>query len=380
MISFEQLSFWEKQTFLNQIDVVIVGSGIVGLSTAIHLKQVNSHQKIMVVERGYLPSGASTKNAGFACIGSASEIIDDLKTMNEETVWATVNKRWKGLQYLKELVGVDNLKFQSPGSYELFSANEQTTYHTCLDQLQVLNGKMEEITGWKSVYTIDENIVRSGGFSNFQYAIRNAAEGQINTGAMMQSLLQKAQSLGITLLNGIEVKSIQDHSLTTQFGDLQFKKLALCVNGLAAQFLQEDVQPARAQVIVTSPISNLPFQGTYHFDKGYYYFRNIGDRVLLGGGRNLNFEAEETDELNTSDQIINHLSSLLETHILPKSSFTIDHHWAGTMGIGKSKAPIVKQVGKTIYCGVRLGGMGVAIGSLVGKELAELMQNDWNSI
>jgi glycine/D-amino acid oxidase-like deaminating enzyme len=128
-------------------------------------------------------------------------------------------------------------------------------------------------------------------------------------------------------------------------------------------------------VVVTSPIPNLPFRGTFHFDEGYYYFSNVGDRVLFGGGRNLNFEAEETDELNTSDQIINHLSSVLEENILPNHAFTIDHHWAGTMGVGNAKNPIVEQLSENLYCAVRLGGMGVAIGRLVGMELADLMIN-----
>jgi hypothetical protein len=44
------------------------------------------------------------------------------------------------------------------------------------------------------------------------------------------------------------------------------------------------------------------------------------------------------------------------------------------MGLGNQKKAIVKPIGKHVLCGVRLGGMGVAIGSLVGKELAELIQ------
>jgi hypothetical protein len=42
------------------------------------------------------------------------------------------------------------------------------------------------------------------------------------------------------------------------------------------------------------------------------------------------------------------------------------------MGIGNSKNPIVSQ-SENVYCGVRLGGMGVAIGSLIGTELADLV-------
>jgi hypothetical protein len=45
-----------------------------------------------------LPHGASTKNAGFACFGSISEIIDDLKS-HSEGGFQLVTKRWEGLRY-----------------------------------------------------------------------------------------------------------------------------------------------------------------------------------------------------------------------------------------------------------------------------------------
>jgi hypothetical protein len=43
------------------------------------------------------------------------------------------------------------------------------------------------------------------------------------------------------------------------------------------------------------------------------------------------------------------------------------------MGMGSTKNPIVEQLSDNVYCGVRLGGMGVAIGSLIGQELADLV-------
>jgi gamma-glutamylputrescine oxidase len=43
------------------------------------------------------------------------------------------------------------------------------------------------------------------------------------------------------------------------------------------------------------------------------------------------------------------------------------------MGVGNQKKAIVKQISNNVYCGVRLGGMGIAIGSLVGEELANLI-------
>ncbi|MCB0381887.1 MAG: FAD-binding oxidoreductase, partial [Psychroserpens sp.] len=108
-------------------------------------------------------------------------------------------------------------------------------------------------------------------------------------------------------------------------------------------------------------------------DQGYYYFRNIDNRILFGGGRNLDFKGEETTEFNQTQLIQNKLEELLKTTILPNTPFEIEHRWSGIMGVGQQKKPIVKQIGNHTYCGVRLGGMGVAIGSLVGQELADLL-------
>ena len=71
-------------------------------------------------------------------------------------------------------------------------------------------------------------------------------------------------------------------------------KLLIATNGFASQLINEPVKPARAQVLITKPIKNLHIKGTFHLDKGYYYFRNIDDRILFGGGRNLDFKGEET--------------------------------------------------------------------------------------
>lgn len=74
-----QLSYWEKEQYFRGNDLVVVGSGIVGLNAAIEYKLKYPRQKVLVLERGILPLGASTKNAGFACFGSVSELNDDLK-------------------------------------------------------------------------------------------------------------------------------------------------------------------------------------------------------------------------------------------------------------------------------------------------------------
>ncbi|MBM3160496.1 MAG: FAD-binding oxidoreductase, partial [Bacteroidetes bacterium] len=119
MLKIDQLSFWEKKSYFEDIDFLIIGAGIVGLSTAIYLKQRHYKAKIMVVERGYLPTGASTKNAGFACFGSPTELKDDLRSMSENDLWDMVDLRYRGLNRLFSLIEKERLNYQACCSWDL---------------------------------------------------------------------------------------------------------------------------------------------------------------------------------------------------------------------------------------------------------------------
>ena len=107
-------------------------------------------------------------------------------------------------------------------------------------------------------------------------------------------------------------------------------------------------------------------------DQGYYYFRNVGTRVLFGGGRNIDFKGEETFEMVTSEKIQKELRYLLKTKILPNQDFEIEKTWAGIMGVGTTKSTHIKELKEGLFCAVRMGGMGIALGANVGEEVARL--------
>lgn len=368
------LSYWEYKTWLSNIDFTIVGSGIVGLNCALEIRKKYPKAKIVILEKGTLPQGASTKNAGFACFGSISEILADLKTQSEEEVVNLVRKRWNGIQILRNNLGDSNIEFQQNGGHELFLDNNIDLYSKCLENLKGLNKMLSSVFG-DFPFHLTKNIF---GYNNIQETyITHRFEAQIDTGRMMHSMLLLAQHKGINILNAVSVESYIENNdgvviKTDQF-EFTTNKLLMATNGFASQLLNEKVKPARAQVLITKPIKDLKIKGTFHLDEGYYYFRNIDDRILLGGGRNLDFIGEETTTFGETVQIQNRLEALLKECILPNYSFEIDRRWSGIMGVGSVKQPIVKQLSNNVFCGVRLGGMGIAIGSIVGKELSELL-------
>lgn len=369
-----QLSYWEMKNWFSNIDYTIVGSGIVGLHSAIRLRERFPKAKILILEKGVLPQGASTKNAGFACFGSVSEIIDDLKSHSEEEVIQLIQKRFSGLQLLRKNLGDEAIDYKPFGGYELFLKEDEAFYNDCISKIPFINDIVRPL--FKSeVYS---KVLDRFDFKNtFEYLIFNEFEGQIDTGNMMQALLKKAIQNDILILNNQTVSKHQELNdgveIVTNDVTFKTKKLLFTTNGFASELTHNEVKPARAQVLITKPIENLHLKGTFHLDQGYYYFRNINNRILFGGGRNLDFEGETTTALETTEIIQNRLQDLLKNVILPNTPFEIEHRWSGIMGIGNSKKPIVKQISNHVYCGVRMGGMGVAIGSLIGQELADLL-------
>ena len=377
----DSLSFWEKESFFKNIDIAIIGSGIVGLNAALRLKEIDTNLNIAVFERGALPEGASTRNAGFACFGSVTELLDDLETRPEDEVFSLVERRYKGLLKLRQRVGDAHLKYEEYGGYEIFKEKESNTLNSCLERLFYFNEKLQSITGLKDTYKVSKE---DFGFQNTsKILIHNTAEGQIDTGNMMSTLLNLCKSRGIILFNGIEIDEIIDSKsdsknsvtlLTKEGWEITTNKVIVATNGFARRLLPDlEVIPARNQVLITKPIEGLKLKGCFHYDKGYYYFRNVGNRILLGGGRNLDFENEMTDAFGTTDIIQKSLLKLLDTTILPQQKYEIDGWWSGILGIGSQKKPIIQHVSTNVVVAVRMGGMGVAIGSLVGEDAAELL-------
>ena len=377
MLPFDQLSFWEKRAVTESIDFLIVGAGLVGISTALSLREKYPKAKIVILERGYLSTGASTKNAGFACFGSATELVDDLSRMSETAVWDTVDLRFRGLRKLLERFSPEQLGYIQSGSWDLIMENQNEALQKTTSALPYLNENIQRITGSSNCFSYDSHLAGKRNFAQISGGFHNALEGEIRTNKLLLSCNQLLAENNILPLYGISVNklvpSLHSVEVETNFGQLTASKAIVTVNGFAQELLGDDrIKPARAQVLVTSEIEGLNLPGTYHYDAGYYYFRSIDNRILLGGGRNLDFSGETTTEFGNTDQIMNSLTTLLKEVIVPGKSFNVDYQWSGIMGVGSEKKPIIEKIHPNVAIGVRMGGMGVAIGSVVGEEVAKL--------
>ncbi len=366
------ISIWEKESLLSY-DVIIVGAGITGLSTAASIKEKSPNRSVLVLEKGVLPTGASTRNAGFACFGSVSELLEDQKELGNDGMCNLVEKRLKGLNKTRERLGDQSIGFEPVGGYELIRLNDSFNP----ESLKELNNELESITGAET-FSFQNSKIEEFGFKKVDHLVFNQYEGALHTGKLINSLWNYCCRLGIKIITGTEVLSVTSEGnkalIRTPEYSFEGKAVGICTNAFSKKIIENiDLIPGRGMVLLIKPDKPISFKGTFHYDHGYYYFRDFQQKLIFGGGRNLEFKKETTLEFGINEKIQERLESDLKEFILPDQSYTIEMSWSGIMGFGESKEPIIKQIDQHTFMGIRLGGMGVAIGSLVGEDLASLI-------
>ncbi|WP_160136739.1 NAD(P)/FAD-dependent oxidoreductase [Chryseobacterium sp. c4a] len=367
------ISIWEQETFYRKRNIIIIGGGFSGLWTAISIKEKFPEKSVLIIERNRVPLGASTRNAGFACFGSLTEVIADSRKMGWEKTLELVKMRFDGLQKIRQYFKNDEIDFEGNGGYEILNNDEPLLY------INDVNEKLKSITGLEETYSLKQNKIKEFGLGKSQFLVENPCEGGLHSGKLLQKLLEKCYELKIEFLFGTEVKEIQEtrNEVSVQFSEGVFvngDQLIHCTNAFSSQFLEkENIIPARGQILLTEPVENLKLKGTFHYDEGFYYFRNLGNRVLLGGGRNQDFKTEETTAFETTAFLQDHLENFLKEIILPDQTFKISLRWSGIMAMGNEKTPIIKQLSERQFCAVRLSGMGVALAPKVGEIVREMV-------
>ncbi len=373
-------SYWEHSAF-SEVDICIVGAGIIGLSTAIECRERFPHASITILEQAPHGHGATTRNAGFACFGSASELLHDIDAFGHDHAYEIANERFLGLRKLLQRCSPESIKYEHLGGFELIRESE---LHV-LERLPEMNALAKEITGDPETYVLlSKHEQNELGFSHAVHAvIKNKHEGQLHSGFLHATLERLARDRDIRIEFGSKVKSIQEqeqHAIAQvecTIGEYALRAQSIILaNNASIPLLASElpIKPGRGQVIVTSPIEDLPFRGAFHIDEGFYYFRSLGNRILLGGGRNLDFETEETYEFGHTELVMNALDTLLRDIIIPGKEFSIEYAWSGLMGFTPDKKPIVSEVSDHVFCAFGCNGMGVALASRIAESISHIVR------
>ncbi len=374
-------SIWEKEALLST-EVLIVGGGITGLSTALSIKERAPDLKVKLLDASWFAQGASTRNAGFACFGSLTELLEDRIKLGEEGMLELVEQRWHGLQKLRSRIPDSLSEYQAVGGYELLLGDG--SQGSALASMEAMNALLKPLFPGEDVFRLGKLSENHQFGAPFDGAlIFNPYEGHLHSGKLMQALFHRAAERGVEIHTGLKAEHFEASGsgfrLSASYGkservDFYTDKLVFCTNAFTPRFFPGlAISPGRGVVILTEPIEKLPFRGTFHYDAGYFYFRDYGNRILFGGARNYFLEQETTTAMEVPENLKQVLLQHLEEVILPGYSPKLEMAWSGIMAFGPVKKPLLGQLQAGVFGGFRLGGMGVAIGSAIGEQLAEMV-------
>lgn len=369
-----ELSYWEFSAYLKS-EITIVGGGLTGLAVAASILEKMPNTQVTILERGTFPTGASTRNAGFACFGSLTEILSDIESFGEDHTKKLLENRFSGLQILEKRLQKLGIPIDYTGGYELLPLSQTQ----CLDYLDQINCLVQDVIGIKP-FSLNYQKISSFGLEHSQVEalIENSYEGVIHPGMAVLKLAQYVQSLGAKIFYGTDVLEydssetgciLKVRTSPGEYVDFKSRSIFVCTNGYSSNaFSHIDVKPARGQVILSKPILDIPLRGAFHFDRGFGYFRNIENRLLFGGLRNLDFEGETRQDFGTSKVIQDSLRNKVKELFCFSNQIDIEMSWSGIMGFTSNKMPIIKPLAPHTYLIAGMSGMGVALSQWCGEE------------
>jgi gamma-glutamylputrescine oxidase len=348
-------------------DVVIVGGGYAGLSTAYWLTEMRPDLKIIIVERSTIGSGASGRNAGFLTIGSASFY----KALSLQ--WGTERtlsiKRFA--EQSLELVNQHLLKL----SPEIKS--ERTTSLTLFpSSTQLASWMSKEFVPekfgfhWKSEQDLPGHL-RDIFFGGFEAG----PEFKVNPTHLLSSLRKLLEGRKVQFIENSSAFDLSAAGLRTELNTIRAKYVVLAMNAYLGQFhpaFQEAIIPRRAQMLAVELEDDLNCPQLYYDPLQRVYWRTTQEKILIIGGKRLLDKHGETGDFEKVSPLI---QDALEDYLRRdlKLSYKVINRWSGTMGFTEHELPYVGKVSGPLETYVIAGfsGHGMGLGFHAGKDLAE---------
>jgi gamma-glutamylputrescine oxidase len=128
----------------------------------------------------------------------------------------------------------------------------------------------------------------------------------------------------------------------------------------------------RGQVLATAPVRERVIPFPIYARWGYDYLQQLADgRLVVGGRRDVDLEAEATREESTSPAVQGAIESLVRDLLghVPE----VTHRWAGLMGFTPDYLPLVGALpGRAgVWVSVGYSGHGNVLGFACGEHVAE---------
>ncbi len=377
------VSFWQDSGSSNRIqkDIVIIGGGLAGLSTAYWLQQEDPTLEIALVEKYEIGDGASGRNAGFITCGSVEHFNRLVEKHGREEAALIWGFSETNLNLLKEHIikgSEDELLFEHNGSFSLASTDtefkELTEASNLMKSFDINVEKVDE-----------EDIKKRLGAEGFVGGIKYIDDATVNPLKMlrmMRTKIEQHEKNHIEFFENHEVSRIETENgnkvVHTKKNRIEAPIVVYATNGyspLLDDFFKDKIFPTRGQILMTEKVP--PFmEAACYANFVLDYFRQLPTgELLIGGFRQLQKDVETGYSDQTTETIQKALEEFLQTHIPPVRPASITHRWSGIMGFSVDGQPMVGALptDPQLYFVGGFTAHGVGLAFNAGKTLVDAM-------
>ena len=364
-------------------DVIVIGAGICGLSTAWHLR--NQGLSVIVLESRGVAFSATGRNAGFILQGTAERYNRAIEQMGRPLAKSIHQYSLENHRLMKELITEENIQceYQQRGSLQLASSDAEIK--ELLESARLL-----EEDGFSVERRTDSELGEPYCSAGFSMGIFLPEDAELHPVQFCLSIAQKLRSAGVQIFENSHVHSIDSSDgvqIQTTDAILSSEIAILCTNAKLGELLpsyRHVVSPVRGQMLCTAPVAPI-FEQPIYADHGYDYWRQTPTgNIVLGGWRNLDPDSEVGHEEILHDNIQEEMHSFLR-RFRGLEDIKIEARWSGIMGFSLDGLPLVGAVpgSHNILIGAGFTGHGFGFAWLAGRSLAELIlegQSDFSDL
>jgi gamma-glutamylputrescine oxidase len=357
-----------------RVDVCVVGAGITGLSTAIHLAERG--YKVAVLESRRVGWGASGRSGGQMIFGFASDqskLVRLVGPDNARTLWAC---SLEGMELLRQLVTRFDIDCDLVHGH--IHAALKPRQAAVLREWQT---ELESHYGYQSLTFLDSRQIRSSVASERYVAgLHDSNSGHIHPLNYTLGLARAAELLGVRIFENSEITGLYEGTpvrARTARGEITADFLVLAGNAYLSKVMpgiENKIMPVGTYIGASQPLGSERCQALIAGNAAVAdinfvldYFRCSADHRLLFGGR---VSYSTLPPRNLKETMRRRMVAVFpQLH-----DVSMDYAWGGFVAITMNRAPHFGRVGRNTYFAHGFSGHGIAAAGLAGKLMADAIQ------